>query len=99
LHRLLLSFPTRRSSDLSSPREFKDYPDGSLAEVRLCCAEQHEGMPGQRVRTRQKATKSAPACNGNGGVSYDPKPDKVIAACCGRSEEHTSELQSRSDLV
>src|SRR5690606_41440980 len=72
--RALLSFPTRRSSDLA--------PD---AVARRTVAPQRPiaGPPRMQARVRQAA----------------PAPCLATCACLLRSEEHTSELQSRENLV
>src|SRR5207247_11344840 len=90
-HLLLHSFPTRRSSDLSSKESVRtsSYSRSSLAGASVECE-------GKVLET--------PA-----GVPVPPTPgfaatsaDLVEALAYGgfrRSEEHTSELQSRVDLV
>src|SRR5438034_1002194 len=71
-HRDLHSFPTRRSSDLASPRNAAP-PTVSLSAL----------PPSDRASTRPP---------------HPAGPD-ARASRRGRSEEHTSELQSHSDLV
>src|SRR5699024_12443302 len=68
LHRLLHSFPTRRSSDLESCLEQDVLEEAAEQEVRA-------DMAGAYERTGEEETAAE------------------------RSEEHTSELQSRFDIV
>src|SRR5206468_12246263 len=83
-HRDLHSFPTRRSSDLM----------GSRREARRA---------GQKLEARPIAAKMKMARVSVGGSrGLRPKSRELAAllpASFWRSEEHTSELQSRSDLV
>src|SRR5690625_6657531 len=81
VHLLLLSFPTRRSSDLV-PRSTTWFT-GKIA-----------GSPS--IATARRPT----------GADRNSSSDWWTArcsvwcwSCCGRSEEHTSELQSRGHLV
>src|SRR5206468_9628728 len=72
----LHSFPTRRSSDLTSARRCRP-----MASPTVKCADAHVGSPAyRRTRSNRCVTSS-------------------INELPARSEEHTSELQSRSDLV
>src|SRR2546421_9598330 len=62
----------------------------------------HDGRalaPPGRVRARagRRAVRLADA--GRGAWRRDPRPQRRGRRLGGRSEEHTSELQSRSDLV
>src|SRR5206468_10612969 len=80
----LHSFPTRRSSDLSCSRGTR----------RRC------GRSRDRPRSRGGHAPRRPArspLTSPTAPSGDRHPDR--AARCARLEEHTSELQSRSDLV
>src|SRR5439155_24779752 len=78
-HLHLPSFPTRRSSDLSSCR---CRSAGSRAHRRLA------GVAGKFRR------------GGGRGARVDSSMDRLRQVCCAaRSEEHTSELQSRGHLV
>src|SRR5438034_8023464 len=94
-HRDLHSFPTRRSSDLSD--------QGPGPEIRrkmelMICA--------YSERTSCK-TAQMPTCGGTGGSGRGEVPRYIdilverMATIISpmRSEEHTSELQSHSDLV
>src|SRR5699024_11809688 len=74
--RALRSFPTRRSSDLSTPRVSMFMPSVT----------RHTLPVRSPLPNRQPSIRSAPAWNSSS-----------VAAT--RSEEHTSELQSRFDLV
>src|SRR5207249_11041283 len=73
-HRHLPSFPTRRSSDLSSHRSQR--------------ARSFYGLPGCR---RSLAA--------DGETEHDHNRTSSEGSAASRSEEHTSELQSRFDLV
>src|SRR5438034_8783174 len=69
------SFPTRRSSDLKSPR-----PRGA-------------------TWSRPEPTTSSRASSGRPRRRHWRSCSPSLAFTCWRSEEHTSELQSHSDLV
>src|SRR5690606_39607894 len=81
--RVLRSFPTRRSSDLRS------VPAGGLGPLVV--------LPAHRSRCRVPALLSQPAPR-----RWQPgnrSPARAAAKVARRSEEHTSELQSRENLV
>src|SRR5437868_13180572 len=82
-HRDLHSFPTRRSSDLSAKGRFQ-FSALRNAAVRF-----------SRVNGKSTCTRAA------AGRSVLPKEVESVISAIGvmRSEEHTSELQSRFDLV
>src|SRR5207247_3906181 len=95
----VLSLPTRRSSDLvfwkggheADPTSWTNennwlYEDGSVA-----------GTPGAIT----EVVLSAPNASGQGQMSLnqDMTIKKLTVTDSNRSEEHTSELQSRVDLV
>src|SRR5206468_4604604 len=90
-HRVLHSFPTRRSSDLAEPATVFVAPPTF--------------MPGS-IRF---STCAAITANFSFRPSTGPRPAlglwpwtwqcRNLGHTCNRSEEHTSELQSRSDLV
>src|SRR5690606_41346655 len=84
-HRLLHSFPTRRSSDLSRPLSRSPTRAGS-------CPRERGRTPRTFLRMRAPSSPrlfaSAPS---RSSVSSPPT--------VRRSEEHTSELQSRENLV
>src|SRR5690606_42056864 len=86
-HRHLHSFPTRRSSDLLTLAE-----DGpvSYEEGGLTSGEAGDGTP-------QEA--GGPAPPQEGGVPPQAQDGLKVRDEDGRSEEHTSELQSRENLV
>src|SRR5206468_10484299 len=88
-HRSLHSFPTRRSSDLL-PRL---HEDDALRAVRAAA---EMGTVLQELNVRLQATWGVRLENRTG-----VNTGEVITgtAATGRSEEHTSELQLRSDLV
>src|SRR5206468_10321738 len=86
----LHSFPTRRSSDLNTMHEVWDHPQLKARE---------------RWREVGSSVGPLPAMLPPGTWNDGPRMDPVPAlgehtdAILARSEEHTSELQSRSDLV
>src|SRR5205085_7440154 len=92
-HRHLHSFPTRRSSDLAvityalrHPEEIDAYmrkKDEDAAEIRALIEARQGPNPELRARIEKCRAERA----------------KKNAATSERSEEHTSELQSQSNLV
>src|SRR5699024_12737937 len=94
--RHLPSFPTRRSSDLSvgsgSPASKAFTTSTVCAPMRL--RTEYGGFARCGVITQLISSHSGcPSGSGSGSVTSSPAPDGH------RSEEHTSELQSRFDLV
>src|SRR5207302_11222533 len=85
-HLPLHSFPTRRSSDLS-PRPTP--PAAWRKRSRLSTS----------VTSRRSAPPPAPACSDSAPGSAPSKASSPRTRRTGRSEEHTSELQSRENLV
>src|SRR5207249_7393338 len=93
----LHSFPTRRSSDLSV------LPFRRTATLPL----QDSSSPGQRTRTFSALSsprKTMPIRGPTSSVAPSTAAAlwlvwPLLGAAAGRSEEHTSELQSRFDLV
>src|SRR5690606_41793735 len=81
----LHSFPTRRSSDLSASRPTKGAPP--------------EASPGCWESASPAMAEPSPRRRN----SKRPRPSSDVVASAitspGRSEEHTSELQSRENLV
>src|SRR5206468_12716298 len=92
--RVLHPFPTRRSSDLTAGKE--TYPAGRFL---------YSAMPrdGEVVLDFNKAYSPPCAFTDYATCPLPPPqnrlPVRVEAGEKDRSEEHTSELQSRSDLV
>src|SRR5206468_13018289 len=91
-HQDLHSFPTRRSSDLE------------VKEVLINLLENARNGGARRVTVRISDGGSGLAVEDDGrGIAADVLPrvfDPAFSTTSsGRSEEHTSELQSRSDLV
>src|SRR5207249_11545965 len=85
-HRYLHSFPTRRSSDLGLPL-IGDPDGGDVCGGQSRLAERF----GRCVQLRGPDLR---------GVVLDPtRRGKNLGHAAARSEEHTSELQSRFDLV
>src|SRR5206468_11759919 len=80
--RVLLSFPTRRSSDLLGDGMEAGRPSSGFG-----CA--NRGEAGLKPLTISQM----PKASSNAAIGSVARP------LSGRSEEHTSELQSRSDLV
>src|SRR5688572_31517343 len=81
-HRDLHSFPTRRSSDLSS------FPKSTC---RACTA--HTATPGGFASVIRPTAGTGRSC------ATARRPSTSGPHSGGRSEEHTSELQSQSNLV
>src|SRR5690606_41921242 len=94
--RHLHSFPTRRSSDLALAVDRQDSdPDSNLNFVRAFLR-WRQTQPilkfgGERVRSPDLAPL----------IAWDRYSDDTLLTCIAnfRSEEHTSELQSRENLV
>src|SRR5699024_11702851 len=96
-HRDLLSFPTRRSSDLSHfhgegtegrghRRECQSWIRGSTwTSPSTLGANLDDLVPKESARKARQA--------------WRPSTGRSLVGCVCRSEEHTSELQSRFDLV
>src|SRR5206468_12175909 len=95
----LHSFPTRRSSDLDAEGHQHGHvtqaaPAGLLAE-QLTLAEGEEGA-GRAGGQNEEAEAEDVLCP---GVRLERAEHREERRIHQRSEEHTSELQSRSDLV
>src|SRR5207302_6819780 len=98
-HSALPSFPTRRSSDLSSPTGPSTFfPRTSLCppapytptgRVRMPPQAHEKLLSSSRGRSKSTRLASVRTTNGNASAGRPSKP---------RSEEHTSELQSRENL-
>src|SRR5206468_12806207 len=89
-HPYLHSFPTRRSSDL------RCLPRRSAARVRRRSRVAH---PHRRAQFGHGARRAVPAGGRRARVALAAGSRDGVAFAVDRSEEHTSELQSRSDLV
>src|SRR5207249_11432777 len=94
-HLLLHPFPTRRSSDLSSPSVRYD--------AMLCCP---GAVSSSRAAFSGDPAPATPDANPPRGKPVSASAGRHISpsslpapAAQSRSEEHTSELQSRFDLV
>src|SRR5690606_42095145 len=89
-HRHPPSFPTRRSSDLAAPRaQRKAAAELVLAQAAL---DHQDAVAGEQVRVVLQGL-------GEEGA-FDPAAAVVeLDEGLRRSEEHTSELQSRENLV
>src|SRR5207253_10544416 len=93
-HRDLLSFPTRRSSDLHERSDFA-VPVHAISDH---AGSDHEGG--------ESAPHLAPIYADSASAAHDSAPFSIrvvdempAVASVVRSEEHTSELQSRGHLV
>src|SRR5690606_41943614 len=86
VHGILASFPTRRSSDLFSS------PPRNWAMVGRASRGMPHDDPVAAHRSPERLLRFRPARRGR-------EPSDAGAARAGRSEEHTSELQSRENLV
>src|SRR5690606_11974114 len=92
--RRLHSFPTRRSSDLAAgPRRRRPVPDPGWARRRRPGPLGRRHAAADRPRRRPPRRRPALVRRPPGG------PAVVVAGPDRRSEEHTSELQSRENLV
>src|SRR5206468_12938282 len=89
----LHSFPTRRSSDLIHPAKL--FADISTALVAIDLFWRHELVPGLIIAVLPPVLVSAVLIREGDLERYRASPMGAYL----RSEEHTSELQSRSDLV
>src|SRR5690606_41806323 len=98
-HRPLPSSPTRRSSDLKG-----DVPE-SLKDRRLLALDMGALIAGAKYRgefeERLKAVLSEIEAEGGRIILFIDELHTIVGAgkAEGRSEEHTSELQSRENLV
>src|SRR5439155_20092309 len=90
-HPVLPSFPTRRSSDLCPPLSWSIHAPAYVA-VALRSSLPASSCPTCCRLSRRSASRSLTpyVCR-----RYATEP----RTCAGRSEEHTSELQSRGHLV
>src|SRR5206468_10009581 len=94
----LPSFPTRRSSDLRLGRRARRHPSKPRNLVPTSARGARQACPARMAA-------GAHLRNTQGGSVIRIKRAHVLVAavavalCVPRSEEHTSELQSRSDLV
>src|SRR5206468_11654167 len=98
-HRDAPAFPTRRSSDLVRA-------EGGRAQP--AAVDSAAGAEGSARRRTTRSSLPAPARRGDGDRAERGSPCPLAASdawaapasdAANRSEEHTSELQSRSDLV
>src|SRR5205085_10948053 len=93
-HRNLHSFPTRRSSDLPA-ETLHDGRTHSEADRHAVTSSTHRGA----AREARPCTRATPCPGVNAGVSGTVLPNRRASTNQSRSEEHTSELQSQSNLV
>src|SRR5207253_5965921 len=95
-HLPLHSFPTRRSSDLAGTAHSICGLCGMAASVSV------GGSTGKTTRLLEAATRGGTYQRGSANGSSScrvAKLSRCAAVPCPRSEEHTSELQSRGHLV
>src|SRR5690606_42128680 len=89
-HRYLHSFPTRRSSDLESAKNALDWRGIAINDAKRR----------QVVRAQLRAGRLSTAVEFCGAATILQRSDEVAdLKTAFRSEEHTSELQSRENLV
>src|SRR5207247_10676864 len=97
--RALYSFPTRRSSDLFESFS-SSYPTFHLPQLKRACVDSSGASRATKpfvpisVLSKKKSPRAA-----NSASSAKSKTVTATAPGPKRSEEHTSELQSRVDLV
>src|SRR5206468_10460004 len=98
-HRDLHSFPTRRSSDLTAfdQAKFQCLTPG-LAVTKECKVQAADGTNEVDVTLMNTGTADLQNCVVTDKV-FPNDPTCPPTTTTSRSEEHTSELQSRSDLV
>src|SRR5207237_9194949 len=90
-HPYLPSFPTRRSSDLD-PRHSRPGVAGAVPSVQRAARPRGRGKGGPPHPGRRARDGATPPGGGQAAVM-------TVTAVIGRSEEHTSELQSHLNLV
>src|SRR5690606_41638422 len=89
-HRVLHSFPTRRSSDLTVAFAAGWWVNAQRAEARISFLKKEHAE--QAMRAGAHALESYSRME-------KTKDDAIKSAQARRSEEHTSELQSRENIV
>src|SRR5690606_42054407 len=93
-HRELCSFPTRRSSDLSAEQREAKAAEGLEPARHGLDPEDEGGLPRMRERVEPLARAGAART-----AEEHAMPAPRVERLDHRSEEHTSELQSRENLV
>src|SRR5206468_7581999 len=97
-HLQLPSFPTRRSSDLGMLSTVQDFRKGQASQQHHVW--QATLSPEAQVFTTHPRTPTEPGVPWHSNSEdWTGNASLPRSAQLGRSEEHTSELQSRSDLV
>src|SRR5207248_10597191 len=96
-HRLLPSFPTRRSSDLAAARLVEALHKVGVVE-QVAVSRGLGRLLDLTAAERRDARQPMTDIEGVGDLAELAVADAVDAGC-DRSEEHTSELQSPYDLV
>src|SRR5206468_12838042 len=97
-HRDLHSFPTRRSSDLAAAKALAGLLRDREVGVRRAAAEALLGIMQELSQSEKRGPASDFGVTEKKGKG-EPDPRALRGDILKRSEEHTSELQSRSDLV
>src|SRR5690606_41432459 len=91
--RVMLSFPTRRSSDLLG-RIWRNMI------VRSLTPNARAARTYSKLRARRNSARTTPTNAGQPNrIETKTKSQKLRPRIANRSEEHTSELQSRENLV
>src|SRR5207249_8180770 len=96
-HHALHSFPTRRSSDLLALGQFKTFGEHLVDLTAPDSALSHSLTNIEKISTSLSENNNIEITLENTRASSEKL--KTIVSDLGRSEEHTSELQSRFDLV
>src|SRR5690606_41996632 len=97
-YRYLYSFSTRRSSDLfSSSLNYQD--DDKLGRLKVTTSLGDADADGKYEKLYSYGARSFSIWSTNGGLLYDSGNTISREVLVNRSEEHTSELQSRENLV
>src|SRR5690606_41407765 len=96
---ILHSFPTRRSSDLTPTTATVNFADNDNNEevLNFCITPNGEHKDVEIIVTPLIPTR--PGFEATYNIVYRNKGNQVASEYYGRSEEHTSELQSRENLV
>src|SRR5690349_2464794 len=94
-HRHLHSFPTRRSSDLLARRRLR-VRHVHLVYLPVRCRRPSPGLDSEPPAAANQRAVCSPVGRQWWRTSTR---NSLVDSCSARSEEHTSELQSRRDLV
>src|SRR5207249_8012486 len=94
-HRSLHSFPTRRSSDLEWDKDIDTVLPGPLAVRKV----RFRVRRGVRYYYRHLSIQGLKSLSQSEAKAFFVETGFLVSLRSTRSEEHTSELQSRFDLV